>query len=116
MQEVQAPGADSNSQDNTCVLSSFSALNQKQPGEMGTGNLDLSLSTCVPAVCAAWCCLVPLLQWQYRAAEQRVSPHLPTCPFCSPGMPVQGCDSSPGPRSLQVWLRGARVQDVPASP
>lgn len=47
----------------------LSILNQKQPREMGKGNHDLSLSTCVPAVCAAWCCVLLLLQQQSSGTE-----------------------------------------------
>lgn len=57
---------------------------------MRTGDLGLSLSTCVLVGCAAWCCVSPLLQGQYRAAEQRVSLHLALCPFCFPVIPVLG--------------------------
>lgn len=66
----------------------LSALNQKQPGEMGKGNHDVSLSTCVPAGYAAWCCVVPLLQQQYRGCSSRTKgvPLLPVCPSCSTGI------------------------------
>lgn len=36
----------------------LSILNQKQPREMEKGKHDLFLSTCVPASCAVWCCVL----------------------------------------------------------
>lgn len=66
------------------------ALNQKQPGEMGKGNHDVFLSTCMPAGCAVWCCMVILLQQQYRAAEHGVFPPPPRVAFLLPSDPCAG--------------------------
>lgn len=112
MQEMQAPGADSSSQGNACILSSFVRIKS----EAAWGNREGKSRSLPEHLRASSLCSLVLRGSPAPAVEQKVSPHLPMCPFCFPVIPVQGCDSSLGSSSLQMWDRGGCIQGVSASP
>lgn len=105
MQEVQAPGADSSSQGNACILSSFVRIKSEAAWGNGEGK-SWSLREHLRA--SRLCSLVP-------CSSSRTEGVPPTCPLSFPFtvVPLQGVTAPLDP--AQVWHRGRCGQDVSAS-